>query len=508
MNSPTPRSGPLERHFGIDLRALAALRIGLAGFVLFDLLGRVSALRAHYTDAGVLPRTDLLTAFDWLLEWPLCLHLVSGSTAGQGLLFLLHALAAVALLFGYRSRLACFVVWLLTSSLQLRNLFLGGGFDALLRLLLFWGMFLPLGARASLAAPGKPEAGERLHVSLAGIALLLQITGVYFAAGWAKAETSYWLEGEALGLILGDDFFATGIGHWLAGMPVLCRWLGYLVLAAELAGPPLLLLCCGSLSFLRIGLIAGFWIMNAGFGLTLAVGPFPWLAGLALAVFLPPSAWDALAGSQALHGLRSQLQPALAPVQPWLPTPTPRPVAAPFFWLRDALVAACLVWTLVWNVGLMRNPEFDMPLSVRWFGNGLFLQQNWRMFATPPTRTGWLVLPGRLVDGSEVDLLAAGGPVPGDEAIASVAWDKPADLLGRSAGLRWRILLHRVLKGDNREHAPLHFGRFLCREWNRTHSEGRQLATFEVVGMITDLTLPAATRRYLPETIWRHDCFG
>jgi hypothetical protein len=46
--------------FGADLRSLALFRIVLALLVLVDLTNRATDFYAHYTDAGVLPRTVLL----------------------------------------------------------------------------------------------------------------------------------------------------------------------------------------------------------------------------------------------------------------------------------------------------------------------------------------------------------------------------------------------------------------------------------------------------------------
>ena len=75
MEVPTSR---LFRHpkwdqlFGIDLRSLAVLRIGLALLVLTDLFDRLPDLEAHYTDQGVLPRFGLPTGLFGL-------HSLSGS---------------------------------------------------------------------------------------------------------------------------------------------------------------------------------------------------------------------------------------------------------------------------------------------------------------------------------------------------------------------------------------------------------------------------------------------
>ena len=50
-----------EEMLGFDLRSLALFRMGLAVIILADLIIRTGDLQAHYTDAGVLPRTVLMT---------------------------------------------------------------------------------------------------------------------------------------------------------------------------------------------------------------------------------------------------------------------------------------------------------------------------------------------------------------------------------------------------------------------------------------------------------------
>src|SRR5215831_14346219 len=102
--------------FPLDLRSLAALRIGLAGFILYDLIHRSLDLTAHYTDYGIAPRDFVL---DHLWDpHAFSLYMATGTAWGVAVLFLLHGLAAVGLLLGYRTRLMTFIVWLLTASLQ------------------------------------------------------------------------------------------------------------------------------------------------------------------------------------------------------------------------------------------------------------------------------------------------------------------------------------------------------------------------------------------------------
>ena len=54
------------------------------------------------------------------------------------------------LVLGWKTRFATIASWVLLLSLQNRNTMILSGEDNLALLLLFWGMFLPLGARYSV----------------------------------------------------------------------------------------------------------------------------------------------------------------------------------------------------------------------------------------------------------------------------------------------------------------------------------------------------------------------
>ena len=88
--------------FGIDVRALAAIRVGFALIIIFDLLSRARNLAAHYTDAGVFPRA---AAFEYLagrLRIPF--HLLGGSLQFEIFLFAVAGILALMMLVGYRKR--------------------------------------------------------------------------------------------------------------------------------------------------------------------------------------------------------------------------------------------------------------------------------------------------------------------------------------------------------------------------------------------------------------------
>lgn len=146
----------LSAIFGIDVRALAAFRIGLAGILLIDLWNRSYDLVAHYSDAGILPRLARMELYDHgaaqRLWWSL--HMASGEVVFQFALFAVAAACALGLLIGYRPRLMSLFSWILLVSLQNRNPMLLQGGDVLLRSLVLWSIFLPTGAVCSVDSAG------------------------------------------------------------------------------------------------------------------------------------------------------------------------------------------------------------------------------------------------------------------------------------------------------------------------------------------------------------------
>src|SRR4028119_378284 len=90
-----------KRIFTVDLRALAFMRIWVAGIILTDLAIRATDLEAHYSNMGVLP-LHVLFQFAWD-PYFLSLHTLSGLWQVQALLFCVSALFAFFLLVGYHT---------------------------------------------------------------------------------------------------------------------------------------------------------------------------------------------------------------------------------------------------------------------------------------------------------------------------------------------------------------------------------------------------------------------
>ena len=300
----------LERTFGIDLRSLALFRAALGTVLLADLALRAVNLAAFYTDLGVMPR-------DWLVSvngpWRFSLHAANGEPWFAGLLLALEALAALALLAGYRTRPANVVAFVLHGSLLNRNPLVLLGADPLLMCLLFWGMFLPLGARWSVdAALARKPLEKTVHLSWASAGLLLQTLSVYFFSALFKSGREWWPEGTAVWYALSIDGYVTPIGEWLRGFSPATHALTYLVYFLELLGPPLALLpflLAAALSgfipraasrlyagadALRFAVMALFALMHIGFIFCLKIGPFAFISLASLTVLAGARIWDGL----------------------------------------------------------------------------------------------------------------------------------------------------------------------------------------------------------------------
>lgn len=281
----------LEGIFGIDLRSLALFRISLALLVLGDLVWRVSDIKAFYTDFGVLPRSVLLDKFISPLHFSI--HLISGSYTSQVILFLINALFALFLLVGYRARLMSLLCWFFFTSLQVRNPAIHAGGDDVLRLVLFWSMFVPLGACYSIdsALNSSNEKLPKRVFSTGTLALLIQILLVYVVAWGCKTAPEWKEEGTAIYYALSLERFAFPFGQWLLHFPVFLKYITHSIWWFELIGP-LFLLVPHTLGLIRIYAILAFVLLNLGFGLCLTVGIFPFVNCIALTPFLPSLFWD------------------------------------------------------------------------------------------------------------------------------------------------------------------------------------------------------------------------
>lgn len=162
---------------------LKALRIGAGLLLLVDL---VVGYAAHA--GALLGRSGYVgeAAAGWSL-----LRVLPGDYAGP-ILLALGAAASLALSANLAPRLAAFVAWVVVVSLYNHNPYLHNGGDRL-RPLLFLILML------------SPKVANQTEVSgWSAKLLLLQVSCVYFFAGWAKLFDPAWRDGSAMASIVAN----------------------------------------------------------------------------------------------------------------------------------------------------------------------------------------------------------------------------------------------------------------------------------------------------------------
>jgi predicted DCC family thiol-disulfide oxidoreductase YuxK len=285
----------LEEVFGLDLRSLALFRIGLALVIIADLTIRSQDLNIFYSNAGVLPR-EALTKITSPLYWSI--HSLSGQVWFEGIVFIAAITIAVLMLIGYRTRLATIATWALVISLHNRNPTLIFAADDVLRAIMFWAMFLPLGAcysvDAALNTSTKPQ--PKRYVAIATVALMVQQCYIYmFSAGFKHQSPLWSQEGSAVYYALSFDQYATPIGQLLLKLPPdLLKLMTFGALYFEWLAPLIIFIPFRNSLFKLITFVS-FVCLHISFGLCFELGIFPYLSVATWFAFLPSQVWDYLA---------------------------------------------------------------------------------------------------------------------------------------------------------------------------------------------------------------------
>ncbi len=283
-------SSKLREFFSFDYRSLALMRICVGGILVCDLIERARSLTAHYTDAGVLSRADVLTLAG--NKFFVSLHMISGLGTVQALLFLTAGVFALMLMAGYRTRLAVIASWFLLISLHARNPMVLQGGDVVLRVILFWMLFLPIGRRWSLDRffGRVARVREQAVFSVATVAYVVQVVLIYAFSGFLKTG-AVWHDGTAVYYALSIDQLVTPLGKFLLKFPWLDRLLTHATLLAERYGSLLYFspVATGLVRTLGVCLFAA---LQIGFNLSMHLGLFGAISIAATLGLLPPYFWD------------------------------------------------------------------------------------------------------------------------------------------------------------------------------------------------------------------------
>lgn len=449
----------LHEAFGLDLRTLALARVGFALLILIDLVVRFDGLIAHYTDHGLYPRSlYFLSGFPTTLS----LYSLVGEGWMVGGLFALNAVAAVALLTGWRTTAATILCWFFLHSLQNRNFLLLNGGDTWLRMMLFWSMFLPLGARwsidsmiARVAEKGVPEADNEFPNSrcdLASLAFVSQVFLVYLFAGLYKTGPAWWDDFTAVQMTMMAHEWTGELAYYLLFYPELMAKLTASVLLLELVGPWLFFspIATGAV---RTVIVWSFFFFHVGLYLFMELGLFPAVGMVSVLSLLPAWFWERTPASRIADSL-DRLQARLKVPRFFLHSKAaPRPSLGNG---SKFLIFLSFMMVLSWNLDRAFEEKLLSP-SARQAIRIARLDQYWGLFApNAPESHSWFVAVGTLKDGSKVDLFRNGAPLD---------WSVPSSSAVYPNQRTKRMLVTLSTERMNSIRAPL--AEFYFRDWHK-----------------------------------------
>jgi hypothetical protein len=337
--------------------------------------------------------------------------------------------------------------------------------DTMLRVLLFWSMFLPLGAAWSLDARRRTRPVPSVVATGATAAFIFQLALVYWFAGLAKWNDA-WLQGDALAQVFSFRFYGQSLGSYLLEYPGLTRWLSRGVVFLELIGPCVLFMPWAR-ARVRMGLVAIFILFHLGIAATIKVGLFPWVGIAAWLALLPAETWNRPYSESARQARFSGSKLAIAGV---------------------ALAVAVVVY---WNVVVLAGARPSRVL-VR-LGNVTMLRQSWNVFATPSRFDAQFVYLGRLKNGKLVDLFTG-------DPIADGAEDdrEPRQLPNH----RWRKLHMWIISPRFAAYRqPL--AEYVCRRWNESHASDEQAVRLDLYCLRRRLEPGSAAGDYVRNNLAR-----
>ena len=456
VEQPLTWQGWFRSVFAFDLRSLALFRIFVGLTLISDLVFRSGTFGEMYTETGLVPVELSKSAYQvlcgedvaqciWSVYW------ANEAASFQAVLFGLAMVFALMLTSGFYTRLATLGSWVLLVSLHARNPLILTSGDFLLKMSLFWSLFLPLGAKWSIDA--KRNTGKHPGDTVASFAtagFMLQLIFMYFFTGLAKLNSD-WFSGDAMYYVLRLDIYITEFGRSLLAYEGLLKLTCWATLFAEVILIWTMLLRWKNGVFRMLNLIV-YWSFHIGIGLSMDIGLFPIICMVAWLPLLPSWVWTRR--SRTPESLSRLDQPRLV----------------------NGICAGLIVFVLLWNVFNIESKTTNAIGEKIGWGNAvklgyfLHIDQHFQMFGHPPKENPWFVYEATLRDGSKVDLMR-GRPVD---------HERPESVRNSLPGHHWRKY-HRNLVHPRYEALRQSLADYFVRTWNREHDDEQQVDQLKVI---------------------------
>lgn len=511
----TNNSGGWKATFGSNYEAIALYRITLGAMLFLELALRFQYLHSFYSDEGTLPLRLLRPKTD-LLYKAICIHCHSGSMIYLQTLLSIQVVLAGMLIVGYKTKMASVASWFLYLSLTLRNTWLNFILDRYFHYLLFYSMFLPLDrvwaidAKKGIKTNNSTNNTSATFITPATIALKLLVAWIYWDAGYGKYSDP--LQGwsfHARPLPALDTYVRhTVVARYMYGMlgPIGLRYMTPTVVYAEMFTAPVAL--AGSYvgsKRVAYGAVALMCSMHAGIALTVRntvlLGS---VACVAWCVFLPEGVGSDVSGLVSSRG-RSGGVSASAVGHGDNGRVKNDGASNGKSYIKKHGISAIIIGTFICGSLWFETLSEDCSQSMEHIWSTL-LHNRWNVFVGAEEYVTWEIAPGRLNDGSIVDVWSKSDAVSWEMPGAGV----PCTSTARAG--RWRSFPYLAeLEGEDGEA----LWSYLCRQWDEENGvndgggdDGKKLLRFNFFMLQADV-LPnmgfSATRKRL---IHSHDCLS
>ena len=453
------------KNYVYDARLLSFGRI-LIGLILFiDIIFRYQHLVPHYTNQGVLPVSVLKTYYPFY-QYYFSIHNFVTSILLLKVLFFIHFVAVFFLIIGYKTRLFTIINFILLLSLHHRNPLILQGGDDLLRITLFYMIFLPWGRYYSLdayllAKQERIKNENPIEFSWIFVLFLINVAFVYLFSALLKTSDEWRKTGDAIYYALSLSTLRTPTGEIIYPHYKLLKITTYIVYyIQEILAPVLLIISfhrfIRNLSIVLIILLHLFIVSS------LKVGIFPFIGiSTALMLFLPKNLFNKKDDEHS--PLVSLIISTKLKQSKWN------------FYFSMIL----FVLILRYNLATLPTHYFSISLVEDRLLNSIGLAQRWNMFSPGVKRyDGYLVLRGIKKDNSEWDII---------HNTSNIHYEPTSQNKHFLCGDRWRKFLENYEQVHYNFIKP-YFCYYLIRQWNNQHPEN----TIEALNIlfVKKITLP------------------
>jgi predicted DCC family thiol-disulfide oxidoreductase YuxK len=284
----------LKKTFSFDDRSMALYRVLIGILVMSDVIYRLEDLTNFYTDVGLIPRNIFIS--EMTMPWSLSFHLANGSFLFASLMFLIHLIFGLMLVFGYKSRWAIIGAYIMTVSIHNRNWLVNNGGDDVFRAILFFSIFLPFNRCFSIdSAMQKEKKTTQDFFSTWTLAFFLQAFVIYFVSYILKDHPIWRRDLTAVFYSARLDIFATPLAIWMRNYPLLMKASTLFTIYVEWLGPIFLVSAFVFRKYwwvVRSLVVLLFISLHFGIFLTMNIGLFAFICMGMWTLFIPGPLWD------------------------------------------------------------------------------------------------------------------------------------------------------------------------------------------------------------------------